>query len=673
MALLARLEQVLLAQRGAAYPWAPVCLALGIGLYFQLPQEPAFWAYASAFGLCLGACCLLFIWRSAFAPLIWALFLACAGFLVAGGKGWWVEGAVLQGRYYGPVEGRIVLIDRSASGALRLTLDRVVLENMAPQQTPRRVRISLHGSPQAPLAGAPRAGSTVLITAHLSPPAGPVEPGGFDFQRHAWFQQLGGLGYSRTPLMTLSPPTHGALISRARYGFADFVRSQIAGERGAFAATIMAGDRSGMSQLTVDTLRHTNLAHLLAISGLHMGLLSGFVFASLRAALVLSAGWVHHLPVRRTAALGALAVSFFYLLLSGGSVATERAFVMAMVALGAVFFERRVLSLRAVATAALIVLLWQPEALLGPGFQMSFAATTALVAVFGAMRRYDLWPKRRWARPLVALFVTSSVAGLATAPIAAATFNLFAHYGLIANLLAVPLMGAVVMPAAVIALLLWPLGLAWMGFALMELGIAWILAVAAYFAALEGARGMVAAPPEGVLTLMAAGALFLVIWRGRACLAGILPILAALWLWGQGARPDLLISQDGKLVGLMGAQGRVLSAAKGSGFVARSWLEKDGDARAQALAAQGWSVASTEPASGRRIIHARSKAQVATADCAPGDVLVVAGRLERAVPCLSFDLERLKDTGAVALYFEGAAQVRIRSSKAELGQRRWSR
>jgi len=496
--LKASCERVLLGQRGALYPWAPVFLAFGISLYVALPNEPPLAAYALALAATVAGSVLLSLYRSLFAPLVWACLLVSVGFGLAGARGVWVSGPVLGWRYYGPVEGRIVLIDRSASGALRLTLDQVILERLPPNKTPTRVRVALHGAEGA----VPQAGSTVLITAHLSPPSGPVEPNGFDFQRHAWFQGLGAIGYSRTPLMLLEPARNTALISQARYAFADFVRTKIKGENGAFAAAIMAGDRSGMSQETVDALRHINLAHLLAISGLHMGLLSGFIYAAIRNGLVLSPSLRHRLPIRKTAALGALVVSFFYLLLSGGSVATERAFIMAMVALGAVFFERRVISLRSVATAALIVLLWQPEALLGPGFQMSFAATTALVAVFAALRDHNISLGPKWLRPFSTLFVTPFVAGLATAPVAAAHFNHFAHYGLLANLLAVPLMGAVVIPAGVIALLLWPLGLSSLGFFVMELGISWILTVAGFFAALDGARGTVVAPDPYVLAMM---------------------------------------------------------------------------------------------------------------------------------------------------------------------------
>lgn len=175
---------------------------------------------------------------------------------------------------------------------------------------------------------------------------------------------------------------------------AGYLQQRIPGETGGFAAAITAGDRSGVGEQTLTALRQSNLAHLLAISGLHMGLLTGFVFAAVRVLFCLVPPVALRWPVKKLAALAALAAGAGYLMLSGGNVATERAFVMVAVMLGAVLLNRRAITLRAVAVAALIVLLRRPESLLSPGFQMSFAATAALVAVLPrcAMGRF------RWAR-----------------------------------------------------------------------------------------------------------------------------------------------------------------------------------------------------------------------------------------------------------------------------------
>ena len=448
-----------LAQRGYLFMWVPVCLSMGIGGYFSLTMEPSTDLLRAA--ACMVVCLGIAAWRmnALIAPIVWAVALITAGFCLAGARAHMLAEPVLGWRYYGPVEGRVVGIDRSASDAIRLTLDHVVLARVPPERTPARVRVSLHGAQGFV---DPRPGMVVILTAHLSPPGGPVEPGGFDFQRHAWFQQLGAVGYTRTPVLTLKPPDGGQWLFTARMALSRHVQASLPGETGAFAAAVMTGDRAGMGQDTLIALRHSNLAHLLAISGLHMGLLAGFIFAACRFLLAAVPMIGLRVPAKKIAAVVALAVAAGYLALSGGNVATERAFIMVAAMLVAVLFDRRAISLRAVAVAAVIVLLLRPEALLGPGFQMSFAATTALVAVFGALRHRQEALGPRWLRPVTTVALSSAIAGLATAPVAAAHFNHIAHYGLLANLLSVPLMGALVMPAAVLAVCLMPFGLGWL-------------------------------------------------------------------------------------------------------------------------------------------------------------------------------------------------------------------
>ena len=248
-------------------------------------------------------------------------------------------------------------------------------------------------------------------------------------------------------------------IFAARIALSNAVQDSLEGEAGAFAAAIMSGDRSGMSQDTLAALRGANLAHLLAISGLHMGLLTAFVFGLVRYGLVLIPGVGLRLPVKKIGAVFALVVGAFYLALSGGNVATGRAYIMVAMMFLAVLLGRRALTLRAVAMAAIIVLIFQPDALPGPGFQMSFSATTALVVMFGVMKKVDLPRLPKWSKPILSVVMSSFFAGIATAPFAAAHFNQIVHYGLIANLLSVPLMGIIIMPAAVLAVCLAPIGL----------------------------------------------------------------------------------------------------------------------------------------------------------------------------------------------------------------------
>ncbi|WP_333828378.1 ComEC/Rec2 family competence protein [Pararhodobacter sp.] len=673
------------AARGHLFPFVPVLLAVGIGLYFALPSEPPLRLWAGLALLCAGLAAFAVTGPEALRIPALALALVLGGALLAGWRAHSVAAPVLGWRYYGPVEGRIVTVDRSVSDALRLTLDQVVLHNVAVARVPLRVRVSIHGEgPEM----APVPGTRVILTGHLGPPGGPVEPGGFDFRRLAWFDQLGAVGYTRSPVLALEAPAPGAVlaITRLRMRMSAGIRAAMPGEPGGFVAAILTGDRSGVGQATTEALRRSNLAHLLAISGLHMGLLTGVVYGALRAVLALIPVLALRWPIRKWAALGALAAAIFYLLLSGGNVATQRAFVMAAVMLGAVLFDRRALSLRSVALAAMVILIWRPEALLSPGFQMSFAATVALVAVFGWMRRHrasagQKKPRApRWLRAVAGVALCSLVAGVATAPVAAAHFHRIAEYGLVANLLSVPLMGTLVMPAAVLAAVLWPVGLDWIGLALMEAGTRWILMVAHGVAGLEGAVRSVTAPPAVTLPVLALGCLWLILWPGRARFLGVFVAVAGIGSWGLSERPALLIADSGALVGVLGPQGRALTRPRGEGFVARNWLESDGDAADQAQAAArldsieggaaGFSFA------GAQWVHlvGRHAPDLLSRYCRPGVVIVVDFRLDGPVPggCQVIDTRALAVTGARAASFHGT-EVLWRHAHQAAGDRPWTR
>ena len=669
------------AQRGRLVLWVPVCLGLGIGTWFALGAEPGPWSYAALVAAALALALLAHRAGEALAPVPWALALVAAGVVLAGARAHMVAEPVLGFRYYGPVEGRIVAIDRSASDKVRLTLDRVRLHDVAPDRTPARVRVSLHGRQGFVT---PEPGLTVILTGHLSPPGGPVEPGGFDFRRNAWFDRLGAVGYTRTPVLAIAPAEAGRAglaIHRVRMALSRAVQDSMGGGAGAFAAAILTGDRAALPAEDVEALRASNLAHLLAISGLHMGLLSGVVFGGLRLALALIPFVALRLPTKKIAAVAALGAAAGYLALSGGSVATLRAFVMVAVMLVAVLLDRRAISLRSVAIAATIVLLLRPEELLGPGFQMSFAATTALVAVYGWLRDRPALRARlpRALKAVGGVVLTSAVAGAATAPYGAAHFNQISEYGLLANLLSVPLMGAVVMPAAVAAAVLWPVGLAGVALEAMRLGILWILAVAHRVADLPGALAHVPAPGPAVLPLLSLGALVWLLWQGRARHLGALPVAAALALWVSVERPALLVSETGGLIGLMTPEGRALSKPRGDGFAARVWLENDGDPIDQAGAAGRPGLPGSRADRRFRVadlairhVTGRDLSARLGATCGPG--LVILNQVPDTRPdgpCRVIDPAVLRRTGALAVVVrEGTA--RTVTARDRTGARLWN-
>ena len=674
--------QAIAARRGRLFLFVPVFLAIGIGLYFALPREPVI-----AEWLALGASVLAFVvlaWRvpDELSPLLLALALTGTGLLLAGQRAHQVAAPVLNFRYFGPIEGRIVGIDRAATDRVRLTLDQVVLQNIPAHRTPERVRISLHG-PQGFIV--PQPGLRVMTTGHLSPPPAPSEPGGFDFRRLAWFERLGAVGHTRVPVLTLAPVADSdprMAVHRLRMRISAAVMAQMPGDTGGFAAAILTGDRSGIAQDRMEDLRRSNLAHLLAISGLHMGLLTGVVFGALRLTLSLAPPLALRVSTRKLAAVGALGAGAFYLLLSGGNVATERAFVMVAVMLVAVLLERRAISLRSVAIAATLILCLRPEALLGAGFQMSFAATVALVGVFGLLREDRAWRARvpRWAMPAVSLVICSTVAGLATAPVAAAQFHRLSEYGLLANLLAVPLMGSLIMPAAVLAAVLAPLGLAAPALWLMELGTRWILAVAGWVAGLDGAVVPVTQPPGWVLPGLALGALWLIIVPGRARLAGAVACALVLPGWIAPPRPAVLISGDAALVGVMAEGGRVLSQPRSASFAAGNWLAADGDAADQPSAFarafreedRGEVVLRWE---GGEIVHLSGRGARAALDaaCQPGRLVVITvdpdTRPQRCEVLSPIDLRR---SGALAFDIGRDGAVRRESVADRAGHRLWT-
>ncbi len=672
------LADILLAQRGHLIGWVPVCLGAGIGFYFALRFEPSVGQLAGAGLVVLSAIALCRIAPLSARPLLVGVALFCMG----AGLGSWrthqVAAPKLEFRYYGPIEGRIVGMDRSFSDAVRLTLDRVRLDRVAADRVPAHVRIAIHGDlPKVPF----RPGQRIMTTGHLSPPAGPAEPGGFDFQRHAWFLRLGAVGYTRNPTLRATPARQDdwrTWIFSKRMQISGAVQTVLPGEPGAIAAAITTGDRSGIHQNTLAHLRATNLAHLLAISGLHMGLLTGFVFGALRVSLMAVPAVGLRVPTKKIAAFGALAVAAVYLLLSGGNVATERAFVMVAVMLAAILLDRPALTLRAVAIAATVILVMQPEALLGPGFQMSFAATTALVAVFQAIRVYGRPDLPPLIRQLVSLVLASTVAGLATAPIAAAHFNQFSHYGLIANVLSVPLMGAVIMPAAVVAACLAPLGLSEVGLTIMGWGITWILKVAETIAALPGALGHVPTPSFTVLPILAGGALIIVLLQGRIRWAGVPAIAGAFALWVGGERPPLLIAESGGLIGILTAEGRALSRPTGDGFVASVWLENDGAVVDQSIARVREGIVRDGRSYAARLGHYRilqvagKTALAEIEECDGADILVSNQKVATPRPCLVFDQTVLRETGAVTLALDKDNRLVIRKARAEIGARPWN-
>ncbi len=639
------------ALRARALLYAPVMFACGIGAYFLLPREVAMGPILS---LTLAMVVLALALQRRFgAPILIGTALILAGFTHAGLRASRV-GAPLITEGIHNISGAVIGQDRSQSGRLRLLLGDLYINGLAPADTPVRIRITVSDAARRHLPG-----TRVMVRAKLSPPSGPVEPDGFDFRRYAWFRQMGGVGFTLSPVMQGPDQTSGgamAAITSIRLRAATAISDTVGGRSGGFAAAIFTGDRSRVDRASLDDLRASNLAHLLAISGLHMGLLTGFVFAMVRMALAATGPPALHLPAKKLAAVAAILAGAAYLVMSGASVATQRAFVMAFVMFGAVLLDRRAVTLRAVAIAAMIILLIRPESLTGAGFQMSFAATCALVAGFEMLQNIPAWRAHqkhwlgRFGKGALALAFSSMLAGAATAPFSAYHFNAVAQYGLLANVISVPIMGFIVMPAGALAGMFAPLGLEGPFLWVAGMGIAAILNVAHWVAGFEDARVLLEATDLTWLLCVVAGGLAVILLASRFRYAGLVLVAIGLFMWSSPERPSVLISADAKISGVMTDAGRALSRARGAGFVANSWLENDGDGMSQKQAAN------------RDVVD--QKWQIFS----DGQLM----RCEIDLPCAAFDLAAYKGQGAIAIFDEPQGP-RIVTVAARVGQRHWTR
>ena len=572
-------------ERQRVFLWAPVLFGAGSGLYLTLPVEPVVWVAPAAAGL-FALAALLLRRHTAPALALSALALLAAGVAAADWRSDRVSAPVLADAI-GPVDvsGRVVWVG-AGDGPQRYLLDRVSIEDLAPAETPAKIRLSVRADPD----GLASPGSWLTALASLRPPPAPAEPGAWDFARQAWFQRIGAVGFVYgAPAPLAAPEGEGSgllpLLSQVRHWVSARILAHTTPSAGPFAAALLTGDRSAIEKTTLQAMRDSGLAHLLAISGLHVGLIAGFIFFATRGLLALIEPLALRAPIKKWAAACALVGAAAYLLLSGLSVPTQRAFVMVGVVLLAIMLDRASVSMRLIAWAALLVLAIAPESMLGPSFQMSFAAATALIATYEAARG----PLARMAargglalRPLVyaaGVALTSLVAGIATGPFAVYHFNRIADYGLLANLGAVPITGFWIMPWGLVALILMPFGLEGIALAPMGWGIDAVVWIARQVAAQPGAVTLVPAMPAAALLALAVGGLWLCLWRSRWRFLGIAVIGGGMVAAGLERRPDILVDGDAKVMAVRGEDGQLWISTRQRGrFVSDMWLRRDGQA-----------------------------------------------------------------------------------------------
>jgi competence protein ComEC len=665
--------------------WLPVAFGAGIGGYFRLTSEPSLWLGIAATALMLVAL-IAARRRAAGTGVAAALLMAAAGFLAAELRSDRVAAPVLE-RRLGPtvVAARVLGVDKTASGH-RLLLDRLAIDGLAEAQTPARLRLSLRG-------GAPELvpGQRVRLRAMLRPASPPAAPGAFDFQRFLYFAGVGATGTGFAPIAIEPEVPEQSLdvairIARLRAEITRRVLAVLPGDTGAVAAALIAGDESKISTPMQQAYRDSGLAHLLSISGLHIAIVAGFVMFLVRAALALCQPVALRFPIKKWAALAALGAAGAYALLAGWTVPTQRSFLMSALVLVALTIDRSAISLRVVAWSAIVVLGFMPEALLNPSFQMSYGAVIALIAgyeiVQPAMARWRAatgwW---RFAALYVAGLVFSSLlATVATAPFAAFHFNRIALFGLVANMVAVPLSGVLVMPAGLIGVLLMPFGWEALGLLPMGWGIAIINWVAVEIAGWPAAVIKVPAFPIEALAAITLGALWVCLWRTPWRWWGFAGVAAGCVAAALARPPDLLVSSDGRLMAVNPSGGPVmLSTLKGQRFMAEAWLARFAEDQPADLAAAAPATGARcdrlgcTYRSGRHVVALVSDPQALATHCRGATIVISAvpvhGRCRGARTVIDrFDLWR---AGAHALWL-GDDDVTVESVRDYRGVRPWA-
>ncbi len=648
---------------GRLLPWTPVAYGTGIAFYFTAEHEPVLWVTAvTAAALCLAA---FLLRRRSLFPLAILLAAAAAGFATPTWKTARIAHGVLARPAYS-----VSLAGFVESRDIRERTDRFVLRVTAmdgPRLRTRldRVRLSVRKG------AAPAVGSFIELKARLQPPLQPLRPGSYDFSRDLFFQGIGASGFVTGAIKTLEPQLERGLSLRYAAFMQDLrdaidarIRTALDGDKRAIATALLTGRRDAITTPVNDTMFISGLGHVLSISGYHMAVVAGVVFFVVRALLALIPALSVAFPIKKWAAAAALAAAAFYLLLSGAEVATQRSFYMTAVVLIAVIVDRRALTFRTLALAAMVVLALSPEALVHPSFQMSFAATLGLVALVQiGMPRLFASPDNSTAakaalwggREIVMLTLTSLVAGLATTPYAAFHFHRITPYGVLANLAAMPVVSALVMPAGMLGLVAMPFGLDGFFWWLMGVGIDWMIAVTEWVAALPGAIGRVTAFGTGTLILASLGIILLGLlrtplrWSGAALLA-----LSAILAW-RTPLPDVLISGDGHAVGVRGRDGRLHLMKLGKdAFLIKEWLAGDADARAADDASLTDGVSCDDEGCVVQMAHGgfaalTLKPDALDDDCERAALLVTARQVPSSCAAMFIDVERLRRQGAIAL------------------------
>ncbi|MER8752799.1 ComEC/Rec2 family competence protein [Mesorhizobium sp. M1050] len=572
--------------RGVAFLLVPVCLASGAIGYFSLAAEPDF-AKPVAVVILAGLCALVsHSWPKTHLCIMAAL-LCTLGLLAAKVETWRAGTQMLGSEISTQVTGRVVSLERMESGRVRLTIDVASTARPKLRYAPERVRLSARNIPADMTAG-----SLITGYAKLLPPTGPVRPDSYDFSFDSYFAGIGGSGFFLgNPKLVVteddSMPLAARLssgIEKAREAIADHIRGSVGGAEGEIAAALIVGVRAGIPDDVNEAMRRTGIYHIISISGLHMALVAGTIMGLLRGAFALFPNFSARRPVKKYAAAAALFSIAAYLVISGVVVAAERSFIMLAVMLIAVLFDRAALTMRNLAISAIAVIMVSPHEVVGPSFQMSFAATAALVGAYAGWADHRAGkarpppPKRSLPGFLTRKFLlaagglamTSIIAGSATALFAIWHFQRVSPLSLFANLAIMPIV-TVVMFLAVASALLMPFGFDWPALYLMGKGLTVMIAMSGWISERSpvDAIGLISQQSVVLVTIALVIATMATTWLRLAALPFA---LAGLLTVSDTRVPDVLVSEDARLVALpIGGGELAVSRARPNEFTVDNW------------------------------------------------------------------------------------------------------
>lgn len=558
--LMVRTEKFLSGSGFDRAPWLVVAFGCGITCWFALSM-PWQWSAAIGSGLLLAIAGAAILREHSHGdvpsyPNLQAASVGLGLMFAAGIAVIWLRSEMVGAEPYNRpavqlVQGYVLeREDRPAEERVRLTL---AVRDAATAEA-RKIRVNV---PLVQAADELSEGATIRLRVRLMPPAPPMLPGGYDFARAAWFQGLSATGSVIGDIEVVKSATPDqSNISEIQRLLSNHVRGELGGASGSIAAAFASGDRGAIWRVDEEAMRDAGLTHLLSISGLHV---SAIIAAGYFLALKILALWPAlalrvRLPIV-AAGVGALA-GIGYTLLTGAEVPTVRSCVAALLVLTALVLGRDALSMRMVAAAAFIVLLLWPESLIGPSFQMSFAAVIAIIALHNTERvkaflapREESW-SRTVARRGLMLLITGLVIEIALMPIVLFHFHRAGVYGAFANVIAIPLVTFISMPLIAIALVLDLAGLGFPVWWMVGQSLDLLLAIAHWTAAQPGSVKLMPQMSWTTYALFLAGGLWLALWNGRRRLAGFVPAGIATIMLLATPVPDILISRDGRHVGI---------------------------------------------------------------------------------------------------------------------------